>query len=297
MWPKSCAEAAGARSGAGWRITAPPWTAFFRLKPVLEQQGRAAVEQLPGQFCRCIHPVELCSATGRAYALYRSRRESRVKAGAMREALTEQYTAMAQALSQMAGQLGQAVAPDEGKTARLAALFASVGLEPLETQVGYDLAGRLRASVTVNRTSFAPPELEELRAEAGRICHRPLGQFPGGPRRPLTTLTSRNRRSSALVFGLAARAARPGPAAMWWSSSATSTATPTCCSATVWGGRPAAIDGALAAALVAQLLRAGFGAESAARLVNVALALKSDEERRHPGPCDGGSVHRAGKAL
>ena len=40
-------------------------------------------------------------------------------------------------------------------------------------------------------------------------------------------------------------------------------------------GRPAAVDGRMAAKLTAQLLRAGFAAESAARLVNVALNLKS----------------------
>lgn len=43
-------------------------------------------------------------------------------------------------------------------------------------------------------------------------------------------------------------------------------------------GRPAAVDGNLAAELTARLLKAGFTAELAARLVNVALALKSDEE-------------------
>ena len=42
--------------------------------------------------------------------------------------------------------------------------------------------------------------------------------------------------------------------------------------------RPAAVDGSLAAELTARLLKAGFTAELAARLVNVALALKSDEE-------------------
>lgn len=48
---------------------------------------------------------------------------------------------------------------------------------------------------------------------------------------------------------------------------------------TAWGtGRPAAVDGNLAAELTARLLKAGFTAELAARLVNVALALKSDEE-------------------
>ena len=43
-------------------------------------------------------------------------------------------------------------------------------------------------------------------------------------------------------------------------------------------GRAAAVDGAMAARLTGQLLRAGFGSGSAARLVNVALSLKSQEE-------------------
>ena len=151
---------------------------FYRLKPILEQQGRAALEQLPGQFCRCIHPTELCSCSSRGYALYRGRRESRVKAGAMRAALTEQYSAMAQALSQMAGQLGQSIVPDVGKTEQLGRLFASIGLEPLECQAGFDAAGRLRAGVTVSRTPFSQQELSEITGEAQRILHRPL-TLPG----------------------------------------------------------------------------------------------------------------------
>ena len=44
-------------------------------------------------------------------------------------------------------------------------------------------------------------------------------------------------------------------------------------------GKAAAVDGRMAAKLTAQLLRAGFAAESAARLVNVALGMKcADQE-------------------
>ena len=42
-------------------------------------------------------------------------------------------------------------------------------------------------------------------------------------------------------------------------------------------GKSAAVDGRMAAQLTGQLLRAGFAAESAARLVNVALGLKNAE--------------------
>ena len=252
---------------------------FLRLKPILEQQGRAALEQLPGQFCRCVHPVELCSAAGRAYTLYRSRRESRVRAQAMRSALTEQYTAMAQALGQMAGQLGQTVAPDEGKTARLSALFASLGLEPLEVQLGYDASGRLRGTVSVNRTAFSHEELAELSKEAAGICHRALAPFGVDHAGPITTLTLTEKAVYDPVFGLAAYPAREeacGDAVQQFCDAFGNAHLLLCDGMGV--GKPAAIDGTLACTLAAKLLKAGFCAESAARLVNVALSLKSDEE-------------------
>lgn len=252
---------------------------FFNLKPMLEECGRVSVEQLPGQFCRCIHPAELCSASSRAYTLYRSRRESRVKAGAMREAVTEQYTAMAGALAGMAEQLGQSLAPDEGKTARLSSLFASIGLEPLEIQVGYETTGRMRILVTVSRTVFSQEELEQLRDEAQRICRRPLGVFQIDHCGAVSLLRANEQAVYYPVFGLASHSAKPG---------ACGDATEQFCD--TFGnahlmlcdgmgvGRPAAIDGNLAASLAARLLKAGFSASSTARLVNVALALKSDEE-------------------
>lgn len=252
---------------------------FLRLKPILEQQGRAALEQLPGQFCRCVHPVELCSAAGRAYTLYRSRRESRVRAQAMRSALTEQYTAMAQALGQMAGQLGQTVAPDEGKTARLSALLASLGLEPLEAQLGYDASGRLRGTVSVSRTTFSDEELTELSKEASAICHRALAPFVVDHTGPVTTLTLTEKAVYDPVFGLAAHPAKEdacGDAVQQFCDAFGNAHLLLCDGMGV--GRPAAIDGTLACTLAAKLLKAGFAAESAARLVNVALALKSDEE-------------------
>ena len=252
---------------------------FYRLKPILEQQGRAALEQLPGQFCRCIHPTELCSCSSRGYALYRGRRESRVKAGAMRAALTEQYSAMAQALSQMAGQLGQSIVPDVGKTEQLGRLFSSIGLEPLECQAGFDAAGRLRAGVTVSRTPFSQQELSEITEEAQRILHRPLTLPRVDHCRAVTTITFSEQPLYFPRYGLAARPAKAGACgdAVEQFCDCFGNAHLLLCDG-MGVGRPAAIDGTLAATLAARLLKAGFGAQSAARLVNVALALKSDEE-------------------
>ncbi len=77
------------------------------LRPILEQQGHLQASDLPGQLSRCIHPAALCAAANRSFALYRSRKEAHVHAEAMRTALTEQYSAMADALSVLSEQLGR----------------------------------------------------------------------------------------------------------------------------------------------------------------------------------------------
>lgn len=252
---------------------------FYRMKPILEQQGRAVLEQLPGQFCRCIHPSELCSCSSRGYALYRGRRESRVKAGAMRAALTEQYSAMAQALSQMAAQLGQSITSDVGKTERLEQLFSSVGLDPFECRAGFDNTGRLRASVTVSRTTFSEEELQEITEEAQRILHREISLPRVDHCRAVSTITFTEKPVYFPRFGLASRPAQEGACgdAVEQFCDCFGNAHLLLCDG-MGVGRPAAIDGTLAATLAARLLKSGFCAESAARLVNVALSLKSDEE-------------------
>lgn len=252
---------------------------FYQLKPILERQGRAAVEQLPGQFCRCIHPVELCSAAGRAYALYRSRREARLQAGAMRAALTEQYAAMAEALSRIADQLGQGFSTDPAKSRRVAEWFASWGMEPLEAAVQLDLMGRMQVTITVARTAFSPAEQREITAEVGHICRRALGAPEVVHRRTLTTLTLREQPVFCPRYGLAGRPARDGVSgdAADQFCDAFGAAHMLLCDG-MGTGRPAAVDGALAARFTGQLVRAGFDGEAAARLVNVALSLKSEEE-------------------
>lgn len=252
---------------------------FYKLKAPLEASGRLALEQLPGSFCRCLHPAQLCAGVGRAYAQYCSRRQLRAKAGSMRAALTEQYGAVAGALAQMAQQLGRDTSLDEGKTARLQTFFVGLGLEPLETAVTLDPLGRMQARVTVNRTPFSPEELTELAAEAGRICRRSFAPPQLTHCRAVSTLTFSEQPLLCPRFGLASRPAKGevcGDASRQFCDSFGNAHLLLCDG--MGTGQPAAVDGALAANLAAKLLAAGFEAEAAARLVNVALSLKSDEE-------------------
>ena len=129
------------------------------LRPLLEQNGSVEAAQLPGQLSRCIHPAALCAAAGRSFALYRSRKEARIHSEAMRTALTEQYSAVAEALGVLSEQLGRPGDPEPYKSSRVAEFFTGLGAPPQECAVTLDDLGRTHAAVTLPRTRFTPQEL------------------------------------------------------------------------------------------------------------------------------------------
>ena len=248
------------------------------LRPLLEQNNSLETAQLPAQLSRCIHPAALCAAASRSFALYRSRKEARIHSEAMRTALTEQYSAVAEALGVLCEQLGRPGDPEPYKAGRVSELFTSLGAPPLECSVTLDDLGRTHAAVTLPRTRFAPPELAALAQEVGRICRRTLETPQVLSCKGMTTLLFCEKPALRAVFGMAGAAARgevSGDAVQQFCSPAA--AQMILCDG-MGTGRPAAVDGSLAAELTARLLKAGFPAELAARLVNVALALKSEEE-------------------
>ena len=249
------------------------------LRPILEQNGHLETSDLPGALSRCIHPAALCAAANKSFALYRSRKEARVHAEAMRTALTEQYSAVADALGVLSEQLGRPGSPEPYKSGRVADFFSSLGTPPLECAVSLDDLGRTRAAVTLPRTRFAAAELSALAQEVGRLCRRTFEPPQVLSCKGMTTLLFFSEKPALrAVFGFAASAARgtiSGDAVQQFCSPAA--AQMILCDG-MGTGRPAAVDGSLAAELTARLLKAGFTAELAARLVNVALALKSDEE-------------------
>ena len=248
------------------------------LRPILEQNGHLETSDLPGALSRCIHPAALCAAVNKSFALYRSRKEARVHAEAMRTALTEQYSAVADALGVLSEQLGRPGNPEPYKSGRVADFFSSLGTPPLECAVSLDDLGRTRAAVTLPRTRFAAAELSALAQEVGRLCRRTFEPPQVLSCKGMTTLLFSEKPALRAVFGFAGSAARgtiSGDAVQQFCSPAA--AQMILCDG-MGTGRPAAVDGSLAAELTARLLKAGFTAELAARLVNVALALKSDEE-------------------
>ena len=152
--------------------------------------------------------------------------------------------------------------------------MSQLGTPPQECAVTLDDLGRTHAAVTLPRTRFSAQELAALAGEVGRICRRTLEVPQVLSCKGMTTLLFSEKPVLRAVFGMAGAAARgsiSGDAVQQFCSPAA--AQMILCDG-MGTGRPAAVDGNLAAELTARLLKAGFTAELAARLVNVALALK-----------------------
>ena len=178
------------------------------LRPLLESSGGLETAQLPGQLSRCIHPAALCAAANRSFALYRSRKEARLHAEAMRTALTEQYSAVAEALGVLGEQLGRPGDPEPYKSGRVADFFAQLGTPPQECAVTLDDLGRTHAAVTLPRTRFSAQELAALAGEVGRICRRTLEVPQVLSCKGMTTLLFSEKPVLRAVFGMAGAAAR-----------------------------------------------------------------------------------------
>ena len=244
------------------------------LRPILERSGHLETGDLPAQLGRCIHPAALCAVVILSFALFFCRMDNCVHAEAMRTALTEQYSAVADALGVLSEQLGRPGTPEPYKSGRVADFFASLGTPPLESAVTLDDLGRTRAAVTLPRTRFSAPELAALAQEGGRRCRRSFVPPQVLSCKGMTTLLFCEKPALRAVFGSAGSAARGSISGDAVQQFCSPTAAQMILCDGMGTGRAAAVDGQMAAKLTAQLLRAGFAAESAARHVNVALGLK-----------------------
>lgn len=128
------------------------------------------------------------------------------------------------------------------------------------------------------RTAFSQDELKALTAEVSRICRHDFSAPDITNCRTVTMLGFGERPLYRPVFGEASRPAEEvsGDATDRFCDAAGRAQMLLCDG--MGTGKAAAVDGQLAARLTGQLLRAGFAAESAARLVNVAMGLKNAEQ-------------------
>ncbi len=256
------------------------YDSFNQMAPLLAGgEGISADELPPALRRRCQTPLRLANAVSLAAAGQAARRGARVRGSAARAALCEQYSAMAAALTELAGQVYTTDLPDPRKARRLEQMLAELGLEPLEASAALDASGRLTAIVSLPRAQFSPEELQAITEEAAALLHRSFAPVQCTHTGAATRLTFRETprfAAECAVCALPARGEVSADAVRTFTGDDGKFYAVLCDG--MGTGKMAAVGGALAASLSRELLRAGVDSASAARLVNIALALKSDDE-------------------
>lgn len=256
------------------------YDAFNQLAPLLADGGGVSAEELPPVLRgRCQMPLRLANAVSLAAAGQAARRAARARGFAARTALCEQYSAMAAALTELAGQVYAADLPDGRRARRLEQMFAELGLEPLEASAALDAAGRLTAAVSLPRVQLSAEERQAITEEAAALLHRSFAPVQCTHAGAVTRLVFRETPRFAVdcaVCALPARGEVSADAVRTFTADDGKFYAVLCDG--MGTGKLAAVGGVLAASLSRELLRAGVSSASAARLVNIALALKSDDE-------------------
>lgn len=256
------------------------YDAFNQMAPLLADGAGISADALPPVLRRrCQTPLRLANAVSLSAAAQAARRAARVRGSAARAALCEQYSAMAAALTELAGQVYGADLPDPRKARRLEQLFAGLGLEPLEASAALDASGRMTAVVSLPRVQLSVPELRAITGETAALLHRSFAPVQCVHTGAATRLTFREMPRFAVdcaVCALPARGEVSADAVRTFTGDDGKFYAVLCDG--MGTGKLAAVGGVLAASLSRELLRAGVDSASAARLVNIALALKSDDE-------------------
>ena len=256
------------------------YDAFNQMAPLLAGGGGISADALPPVLRgRCETPLRLANAISLAAAAQAARRAARVRGDAARSALCEQYSAMAAALTGLAGQVYTTDLPDPRKARRLEQLFVGLGLEPLEASAALDASGRMTAVVSLPRVQLSAEEQRAVTEEAAALLHRSFAPVQCVHAGAATRLTFREAPRYAVdcaVCALPARGEVSADAVRTFTADDGKFYAVLCDG--MGTGKLAAVGGVLAASLSRELLRAGVDSASAARLVNIALALKSDDE-------------------
>ncbi len=257
------------------------YDAFNNMQSILQTRGYVLASDIPEPLKHnCSFPKKLTSALSAGYKMGSQKKIAAARNKATRAALTEQYSAMASALSQLATQVYREEMPDKRKEKKAERLFCSLGIEPIEINISTDAYGCTHADIQIQRTIFTKEELSALTKDMSSICHCKF-----------QNAVIENMYASTYVHFVQEHLFNPVFGAFTLPAKTDDISADVCKTFTDYQGcahailcdgmgtgEQAALDGNLAAILSEKLMIAGFAANEAARLVNVALSLKGDDD-------------------
>ena len=247
----------------------------------LRMNGRVDPDTLPDPFReRCVRLPQLVGELEREYAAYTAGEGTRRKVSQVRSAVTDQFRGMAMFLSGLERQVEEIASGDPAATQRLREYLKARMLEPLWAVCYTDQGRRLWVKACIPLYKKARLDPGELTLELSDLLDRDLelpriSQWEGR-----VVLTFTEKAELTVRFG-SCQIPCKGEQLCGDSFRTFVTDGVTAhliLSDGMGSGGAAAVDSSMAAGLIARLAQAGVDYDSALRLVNSALLVKSGEE-------------------
>jgi stage II sporulation protein E len=254
--------------------------ALSNLTETLINNCKLEREDVPAHFAaRCCRLSNLLSSINRCYAEYTVRGRENKKTEQLRGLLIDEFGGLAEFLKELSNEFINAVRVNLSSNA-IREAFSSCGLNVTETACFLDEKGRMTIEADILKKGKTAINKAELAQSLTSVCGRELdGPFVSGTGSILTLSFSQKPAFSAM-FGQAAISKKGeklcGDAADSFIDDS-GRAVLMLSDGMGCGGR-AAVDSNMAVRLMSRLMHSGFGYESALRIVNAAMLLKSGDE-------------------
>ena len=254
---------------------------FSHLTKPLKEKGRVDNSDFSKEFLdRCGRSGEMREEINRNYAKYLTRETAELKAGQIREVVESHFRTTAGVLDELADEFSLYEHFDDEAAQRIAIVLRENGIEPLEVCCRVNRYDRMTVEAEIsrerqkrlNRGTFT----KEISAACGRLFSPPCVSTSGDSCR----LQMSERTRFEVLRGFSQHNANNGSfcgdcASVFYDGSGRLVGI---ISDGMGTGGKAAVDGAMAAAMAENLLKAGIGFDSMLKTVNSALIAKSGDE-------------------
>lgn len=254
---------------------------FNDLTPRLRSTGRVSEEDFAAHFTRrCSKLNELVDGVNQQYREYRAREAAERRVTEVRAVVSDQFSGMSEILADMTQELEGYEKIDAPMAARLTEVLTDYGIHPMEVCCRFDKQDRLTVEIEAGRGNSERFHKPELLKEIAQVCDRAMDEpcIAAAPDCCRVQLCEKPTVQTAVgvcqhvcdngaLCGDHYTTFRDG---MGHFVAVISDGMGT-------GGR-AAVDGAMAAGILAKLAKAGLSFDCALRIVNSALAVKSGDE-------------------
>lgn len=255
--------------------------AFDEITPILQKNGSISKSEMPAYFIsRCARIADLTQAVNQQYASYQAKDSAERRVMEVRTVIADQFDGMSTMLREFGEELCESGIPNEELSKKVRLYLSELRYPCRNALVTADKNGRITLEIVLEGIQEDKIDAGTLSREMSDLCscrfEEPIVTRAGRALRYVLTQRARYR----VDFGASQLAFQNSDLcgdAYDYFVDAKNRAHLLISDGMGSGGR-AAVDSAMAVALLGRLIKAGFSFDASLKMVNSALLVKSGEE-------------------